>query len=119
MCERHSFCLTRAAKVLDGYGLTDSHTAIMAMHGLTTTQQDACNLYEWQPPKAWPAEYAVGIKVDKEVFETKARHENAIERHPCWRATPTVPPGMRPTSSAGPLCRCPTPSAYTALTTSR
>jgi len=82
MCERHSFCLTRAAKVLDGYGLTDSHTTIMALHGLTTTQQDACNLYEWQPPKSWPeVSYVGGIKVDKETFVSKARHESAIERH--------------------------------------
>ena len=82
MCERHSFCLTRAAKVLDGYGLTDSHTTILDMHGLTAAQHDACNLYEWQPPKLWPdASWADGLKVDKAVFETKQRHDQAAERH--------------------------------------
>ena len=82
MCERHSFCITRAAKVLDGYGLTDSHTTIMDMHGLTAAQHDACNLYEWQPPAEWPiANWADGLKVDRGVFETKLRHDQAAERH--------------------------------------
>ena len=82
MCERHSFCVARGAKVLDGFGLTESHTAIMQMHGLSGKQHDTCNLYEWQPPKGWPdASYADGLRIDCESFETKQRHEDAIQRH--------------------------------------
>ena len=82
MCRRHSFCLTRAALAIDGCGLTESHTAIMQMHGLSGRQYDASNLYEWQPPQGWPeASYAGGLIVDRAAYETKARHEAAIARH--------------------------------------
>ena len=82
MCKRHSFCLTKAGKVIDGLGLVDSHTSIMSLHGMASKQHDTCNLYEWQPPRGWPeSSYADGLTVDKSVFETKARHEAAIERH--------------------------------------
>lgn len=82
MCKRHSFCLTTAGKVLDGCGLTESHTAIMDMHQLAAPEHDTCNLYEWQPPVGWPdANYATGLTVDKATFETRQRHEDAIARH--------------------------------------
>jgi hypothetical protein len=82
MCNRHSFCLTRAGKILDGCGLAESHTTIMQMHGLSAKEHDTCNLYEWQPPTGWPvANYAEGLRVDKSTFTTTARNESAIERH--------------------------------------
>ena len=103
MCERHSFCLTRAAKIIDGYGITDSHTAIMTMHGLTVEQQDKCNLYEWQPPLNWPdANWADGLTVDEAQFEPKAKATDAMERHlrsrypdmAAWDAGDRVPGSM-------------------------
>jgi hypothetical protein len=103
MCERHSFCLTRAAKIIDGYGITDSHTAIMTMHGLTVEQQDKCNLYEWQPPLNWPdANWADGLTVDEAQFEPKAKATDAMERHlrsrypdmAAWDAGDRVPVSM-------------------------
>lgn len=96
MCERHSFCLTRNARVIDGLGLTDSHTEIMSMHGLTVDQQDRCNLYEWYPTVGWPdASYAYGLTVDRSVFETKTSHELAIERH-LRRVYPTAQTWLEP-----------------------
>ena len=81
MCKRHSFILTRSGKVLDGYGVTDSHTHIREIHGLKHTD-DTVNAYEWQPPQGWPeADYNLGLTKDNIVFETKSSHESAIERH--------------------------------------
>ena len=54
MCERHSFCLTRAAKVIDGYGLTESHTKIASIAGIESKEHDALAQFEWQPPAGWP-----------------------------------------------------------------
>jgi hypothetical protein len=81
MCNRHSFILTRAGKVHDGYGVTDSHTVIRELAGLSAND-DTVNAYEWQPPKGWPdADYNLGLTKDFVVFETKSSHESAIERH--------------------------------------
>lgn len=82
MCHRHSFCLTRGGKVIDGCGLTDSHTAILNLHELKPEQHDACNLYEWQPPRGWPdANWADGLTVDKAQFEPRQRATDAMLRH--------------------------------------
>ena len=81
MCQRHSFLLTRSGKILDGFGVTDSHTGIRELHGLKNTD-DTVNAYEWQPPKGWPdADWNLGLTKDLEVFETKSSHEAAMERH--------------------------------------
>ena len=81
MCKRHSFLLNRAGKVLDGFGITDSHTEIRELHGLKNTD-DSVNAYEWQPPKGWPeTDWHLGLTKDHEVFTTKASHEKAMERH--------------------------------------
>ena len=81
MCQRHSFILTRAGKVHDGYGVTDSHTVIRELAGLHAND-DTVNAYEWQPPKGWPdADWNLGLTKDTVVFETKSSHESAIERH--------------------------------------
>ena len=81
MCHRHSFLLTRAGKVLDGVGITDSHNKIREIHGLKHTD-DTVNAYEWQPPQGWPeADWNLGLMKDLEVFETKSSHEAAMERH--------------------------------------
>ena len=82
MCNRHSFCLTPAGQVIDGFGLTESHTTIMYMHGIEAARQDTCNLYEWQPPQGWPeTSWHVGLTVDKSAFATKQRAENTLRRH--------------------------------------
>jgi len=103
VCNRHSFCLTRAGKILGGCGLTDSHTEIMLMHGLTVEQQDRCNLYEWQPPENWPeANWADGLTVDKAQFEPKQKATEAMERHvrglypdmAAWNAGDRIPDSM-------------------------
>lgn len=81
MCTRHSFILTRAGKVLDGCGLTDSHTEIRELHGLKNTD-DTVNAYEWQPPAGWPeADWESGLTKDTEVFVPKSSHLDAIGRH--------------------------------------
>jgi len=81
MCNRHSFILTRAGKVLDGIGITDSHTEIRELHGLKHTD-DTVNAYEWQPPKGWPeTDWLAGLTKDTEVFTPKASHLKAMERH--------------------------------------
>src|SRR5574340_461494 len=81
MCERHSFILTRAGKVHDGYGVTDSHTTIRELAGLKHSD-DTVNAYEWQPPKGWPeADWFDGLTKDTEVFELKSSHLGAMERH--------------------------------------
>ena len=81
MCERHSFILTRAGKVLHGLGITDSHTEIRELHGLHHTN-DKVNAYEWQPPKGWPeTDWTAGLKKDNEVFVPKSSHLQAMERH--------------------------------------
>ena len=81
MCSRHSFLLTRAGKILDGLGVTDSHTEIRELHGLKNTD-DTVNDYEWRPPAGWPnADWNLGLTKYLEVFETKSSHEAAMERH--------------------------------------
>ena len=81
MCNRHSFILTRAGKVLDGAGLTDSHTEIREFHSLHAND-DTLNAYEWQPPAAWPeSDWFKGLTKDTEVFVPKASHLDAMERH--------------------------------------
>ena len=81
ICTRHSFILTRAGKVLDGAGLTDSHTEIREFHGLNHTD-DTVNAYEWQPPKGWPdTDWFKGLTKDAEVFVPKSSHLEAMERH--------------------------------------
>lgn len=81
MCKRHSFILTRAGKVLDGAGLTDSHTEIRELHGLHHTD-DTVNAYEWQPPAGWPeTDWLNGLTKDTEVFVPKSSHLAAMERH--------------------------------------
>jgi hypothetical protein len=103
MCKRHSFVITRAGKVLDGMGLTDSHTTIMDLHGLEAAQHDTCNLYEWQPPKGWPeTSWFDGLKVDTQVFEPKSSHDKAAEKHllakyptlAAWEAVDTIDPAL-------------------------
>ena len=81
MCNRHSFILTRAGKVLDGIGITDSHTEIRELHGLKNTD-DTVNAYEWQPPKGWPdSDWEDGLTKDTEVFELKSSHLKAMGNH--------------------------------------
>ncbi|ADE12180.1 hypothetical protein [Sideroxydans lithotrophicus] len=81
MCNRHSFILTRAGKVLDGLGLTDHHTEILELHGFKNTD-DTVNKGEWQPPKGWPdADWEDGWTKDTTVFEYKKSHLDAIGRH--------------------------------------
>ena len=81
MCTRHSFILTKAGKVFWGLGVTDSHTSIRELCGLSAND-DTVNAYEWQPPPGWPdADWNLGLTKDSEVFETKSSHEAAMERH--------------------------------------
>lgn len=81
MCTRHSFILTRTGKVLDGLGMTDSHTEIREFHGLKHTD-DSVNAYEWQPPKGWPAaDWEDGLTKDTEVFTPKSSHLDGMGRH--------------------------------------
>jgi len=84
MCHRHSFILTRAGKVFDGMGLTDSHTTIRALAGLGT-EDSSSYAFEWQPPPNWPdSDVHSGLTQDTAPipsWEMKARHLNAIERH--------------------------------------
>src|ERR1035438_2538113 len=81
MCTRHSFILTRAGKTVDGHGMTDSHTTIREIAGLTA-ENDEVNAYEWQPPKGWPdADWFAGLTKDTEVFEPKTSHLHAMEAH--------------------------------------
>jgi hypothetical protein len=84
MCHRHSFIVTRAGKVHDGFGLTDSHTNIRAMAGLGT-EDSATYAFEWQPPTGWPdANFNDGLTQDTAPlphWELKAKHLSAIEQH--------------------------------------
>ncbi len=87
MCTRFSFILTRVGKnggpgeVLDGFGITHSHTAIRELHGMKNTD-DTVNAYEWQPPKGWPdADWMDGLTKDLEIFEPKKSHLSSMERH--------------------------------------
>jgi hypothetical protein len=54
MCHRHSFILTRAGKVHDGMGFTDSHTTIRELAGLGD-KDSSTYAFEWQPPpgRSW------------------------------------------------------------------
>ncbi len=82
MCERHSFCITPEGRVLDGLGLTDSHTSMLSLHGLSSADHDKCNLFEWQPPEGWPdASWLDGLHRDGHAFEPKASHDKAAEAH--------------------------------------
>jgi hypothetical protein len=82
MCERHSFLLTRTGKVLDGMGLTHSHTEIAVLHGIKSAQHDGLNACEWQPPKGWPdANWLDGLKVDRQNFEPRASHDKAMKAY--------------------------------------
>jgi hypothetical protein len=81
MCKRHSFILTRAGKVHFGHGISDHHTVIREIAGMTA-ENDSVNSYEWQPPKGWPnADWLDGLTKDTEVFEPKKRHLSAMESH--------------------------------------
>ena len=81
MCKDHSFIVTRSRRVFDGCGLTDSHTTIRELAGLSP-EDDTVNSYEWQPPAGWPdADFWAGITVDTEVFSLKKSHLVAIEKH--------------------------------------
>ena len=82
MCNRHSFAVTKDGKVIDGCGLTDSHTRMLDMAGLTAKEHDAVNLYEWQPPKDWPrSSWLHGLTVDKQAFEPKSSHDKTARAH--------------------------------------
>jgi hypothetical protein len=81
LCTRHSFIVTRAGKVFDGLGITDSHTVIRELCGLHAND-DTVNAYEWQPPKGWPkSDWEDGLTKDTEVFELKSSHLSAMKRH--------------------------------------
>ena len=84
MCRRHSFILTRAGKVHDGLGLTDSHTTIRELAGLDTNDSTTY-AFEWQPPAGWPdADFNAGLTQDTApipAWEMKKKHLSAIERH--------------------------------------
>ena len=103
MCTRHSFVVTKQGKVLDGLGLTNSHTQMMSMHGLASAEHDTCNLYEWQPPKGWPdASWLDGLTVDLQAFVPKASHDKAAEKHlrdrypdmAAWDAGDSIDPSL-------------------------
>ena len=82
MCQRHSFAVTKGGRVIDGHGLTDSHTKMLDMAGLAAKDHDAVNLYEWQPPKDWPkSSWLQGLTVDKQVFKPKSSHDKAARAH--------------------------------------
>jgi hypothetical protein len=82
MCKRHSFAVTKVGRVIDGLGLTDSHTTMLDIAGLSAKQHDTCNLYEWQPPKGWPeASWLDGLTVDRRQFVPKVSHDKAAESH--------------------------------------
>jgi hypothetical protein len=87
MCNKYSFLLTRAGKILDGGGLTESHSEIATLHGV---DEDKCNRYEWQPPVVWPVcsnhphpfdKVMDGLFVDKEVFTPGASALKRIAAH--------------------------------------
>ena len=84
MCNRHSFIVTRAAKVFHGMGLTHSHTSIREIAGLGENDSSTY-AFEWQPPAGWPdADYYSGLTQDTApipAWEMKARHLKAIESH--------------------------------------
>ena len=84
MCHRHSFILTRAGKIHDGLGLTDSHTTIRELAGLGANDSTTY-AFEWQPPEGWPdADYSTGLTQDTSpipVWDIKTKHTTAIESH--------------------------------------
>ena len=81
MCKRHSFIITRNAVVHHGYGITDSHTTILDLAGLSIND-DTANAYEWQPPAGWPdASFELGLTKDSESFELKQSHLDAMRVH--------------------------------------
>ena len=103
MCRRHSFIVTPEGKVLDGRGLTDSHSAIAPMHGISPTDLSGCNLYEWQPPKGWPGSpWLEGLTVDRQTFVPKKSHDTAMKKHllakyptkAAWDAGDSVDPAL-------------------------
>jgi hypothetical protein len=84
MCHRHSFVLTRAGKVHDGLGFTDSHTKIREMAGVGENDSTTY-AFEWQPPKGWPeADWNDGLTQDTAPFphwELTKKHLTAIGNH--------------------------------------
>ena len=84
MCSRHSFIVTRAGKVHDGFGLTDSHAVIRENAGVGVNDS-ATYAFEWQPPAGWPdADFNAGLTQDTAPiphWELKATHTRAIEHH--------------------------------------
>ena len=79
MCYKYSFLLTRAGQILDGEGITESHSEMATLHQVG---EDSCNKYEWQPPKDWPAaEVLDGLVKDAEVFVPKASALKRISTH--------------------------------------
>lgn len=63
MCKDASFVQTRDGRIYDGLGLTHSHSAICALHGL---DEDKLNKYEWNPQH--------GLVLDREVFTPGKSH---------------------------------------------
>jgi hypothetical protein len=107
MCNRHSFAVTPEGSVIWGRGLTDSHTEMLDMAGLSAKQHDACNLYEWQPPTGWPkTSWLHGLTVDKQVFEPKSSHDKAARAHlldlyptkAAWDAGDKIDPALHGTT---------------------
>ena len=105
MCKEFSFLVTRDGRILDGFGLTDSHSTIREIHGLGAND-DTTNAYEWQPPKGWPeADFIDGLVEDAEVFDLQSSHLTNMEHHvrsrypdlPAWKAHGTFPsfPGTK------------------------
>ena len=84
MCHRHSFILTRAGKIHDGLGLTDSHTTIRELAGLGANDSTTY-AFEWQPPEGWPdADYSTGLTQDTApipAWDIKTKHTTAIKSH--------------------------------------
>ena len=87
MCNKYAFLLTRAGKILDGGGLTESHSTIATLHGV---DEDQVNRYEWQPPQNWPdADVLDGLVTNEEVFTPGASALRRIAAH-LTRRFPTI-----------------------------
>ncbi len=78
---RHSFIVTRAGKVHDGYGLLESHTIIRELAGLSA-EDDTVNAYDWQPPRLWPEmDWEGGLTNAIKAFVPKLSHMTAMGQH--------------------------------------
>ena len=87
MCSKYAFLLTRAGKILDGGGLTDSHSTIATLHGV---DEDLVNRYEWQPPQNWPdADVLDGLATHEEFFTPDTSVLRRIAAH-LTRKFPTI-----------------------------